>query len=47
MITIGQLIGILVGCVLVQGFFVSAEVALSACDRSSLRTRSRYTPTER
>src|SRR5687768_7047414 len=40
MITMGQLIGLLVGCVLVQAFFVSAEVALSACDRTALRARA-------
>jgi putative hemolysin len=40
MIPTGQLVAILGACVLVQGFFVSAEVALSACDRSALRVRA-------
>ena len=40
MITIGQLIALLVGCVLAQAFFVSAEVALSACDRNALHARA-------
>ena len=40
MISVGQLVAILAGCVLIQGFFVSAEVALSACDRAALRTRA-------
>ncbi|HSN25156.1 MAG TPA: hemolysin family protein, partial [Kofleriaceae bacterium] len=40
MITIGQLIAALVGCVLAQAFFVSAEVALSACDRNALHVRA-------
>src|SRR5437762_12455773 len=40
MVTTGELVMILLGCVLVQGFFVSAEVALSACDRNALRTRA-------
>jgi putative hemolysin len=34
------LIFVLVGCVLAQGFFVAAEVALSACDRNRLRVRA-------
>ena len=40
MITTGQLVAILLGCMAVQGFFVSAEVALSACDRNALRARA-------
>jgi len=39
MISIGQLIAALVGCLLAQAFFVSAEVALSACDRNALHAR--------
>jgi CBS domain containing-hemolysin-like protein len=39
-ISTGQLIGMLLGCMFVQGFFVSAEVALSACDRNALRSRA-------
>ncbi|HWO20892.1 MAG TPA: hemolysin family protein [Kofleriaceae bacterium] len=31
---------VLTGCVVVQGFFVASEVALSACDRGRLRTRA-------
>jgi len=34
------LVFLLVACVLMQGFFVSAEVALSAADRHRLRTRA-------
>lgn len=40
LVTTGELIMILTGCVLVQGFFVSAEVALTACDRNALHTRA-------
>ena len=40
MITTTQLLLLLGACVLIQAFFVSAEVALSACDRSALRTRA-------
>jgi CBS domain containing-hemolysin-like protein len=40
MIAIGQLIMLLLGCVLAQAFFVSAEVALSACDRNALHARA-------
>jgi len=40
MVTTGELIVILLGCVFVQAFFVSAEVALSACDRNALRARA-------
>jgi CBS domain containing-hemolysin-like protein len=39
-IATGELVAMLVGCTFVQGFFVSAEVALSACDRNALRTRA-------
>lgn len=38
--TTQNLVLILVGCVLAQAFFVSAEVALSACDRNRLRVRA-------
>src|SRR5512144_1718049 len=40
MLTVGELVMVLIGCMLVQAFFVSAEVALSACDRTALRTRA-------
>jgi CBS domain containing-hemolysin-like protein len=40
LISIGELIALLIACVLVQGFFVSAEVALTACDRNALRARA-------
>ncbi len=40
MISTSQLVMMLVGCMLVQGFFVSAEVALAACDRNALRARA-------
>jgi len=40
LISIGELIAVLIACVLVQGFFVSAEVALTACDRNALRARA-------
>ncbi|HEY5951248.1 MAG TPA: hemolysin family protein [Kofleriaceae bacterium] len=40
MITTGQLIALLIGCIVFHAFFVSAEVALSACDRNALRTRA-------
>ncbi|HEY5925135.1 MAG TPA: DUF21 domain-containing protein, partial [Kofleriaceae bacterium] len=40
MISTTELIFLLIGCVLIQAFFVSAEVALSACDRAALRTRA-------
>jgi putative hemolysin len=40
MISTGQLIALIGGCVLLQAFFVSAEVALSACDRTALRSRA-------
>jgi putative hemolysin len=39
-VTTGELVALLVLCMLVQGFFVSAEVALSACDRNLLRSRA-------
>ncbi|MCX5741019.1 MAG: CNNM domain-containing protein, partial [Proteobacteria bacterium] len=35
-----ELVLLLVACVLAQAFFVSAEVALSACDRNLLRARA-------
>lgn len=38
--TTGELVAIGVICVVLQGFFVSAEVALSACDRNALRARA-------
>jgi putative hemolysin len=40
MLPTSELLLIMVGCMLVQGFFVSAEVALTACDRNALRTRA-------
>ena len=40
MITTGQLVALLAGCVFSQAFFVSAEVALSACDRNALHARA-------
>lgn len=40
MISTGELVALIAGCVVVQAFFVSAEVALSACDRTALRTRA-------
>ena len=40
MISTGQLVALMFGCMVVQGFFVSAEVALSACDRNALRVRA-------
>jgi CBS domain containing-hemolysin-like protein len=39
-IALSTLIVILAGCVLAQAFFVSAEVALTTCDRLALRTRA-------
>jgi CBS domain containing-hemolysin-like protein len=40
LITTGELVLLLLGCLLAHAFFVSAEVALSACDRTALRTRA-------
>src|ERR671921_492628 len=40
MISTGELVALLGACVLIQAFFVSAEVALSACDRTALHTRA-------
>jgi len=40
MIALSTLIIVLGACVLAQAFFVSAEVALSACDRGALRVRA-------
>lgn len=40
LVSIGEMIAILIGCVFAQGFFVSAEVALTACDRNALRARA-------
>jgi len=40
MITTTELVLLLIGCVGFHAFFVSAEVALSACDRAALRTRA-------
>jgi putative hemolysin len=40
MMTTQSLVFVLVSCVIVQAFFVGAEVALSACDRSRLRARA-------
>jgi putative hemolysin len=39
-ISTGELIGLIGACVVLQAFFVSAEVALSACDRTALRARA-------
>jgi CBS domain containing-hemolysin-like protein len=36
----GSLVALLVLCVFVQGFFVAAEVAFTACDRARLRQRA-------
>ncbi|MEZ4359516.1 MAG: hemolysin family protein [Kofleriaceae bacterium] len=36
----GTLLGALAACVLTQGFFVAAEVAVTACDRARLRQRA-------
>ena len=40
MIAVSTLVLVLLGCVFAQAFFVSAEVALGACDRHALRTRA-------
>jgi putative hemolysin len=40
MIAISTLVIILLGCLLAQAFFASAEVALGACDRQALRARA-------
>ncbi len=40
MLATSELLLLLGGCMLVQGFFVSAEVALTACDRNALRARA-------
>ncbi len=40
MIAISTLVIILLGCLLGQAFFASAEVALGACDRQALRARA-------
>ena len=40
MIATSTLVAVLVGCVLGQAFFASAEVALGACDRGALRGRA-------
>ncbi len=40
MMTLSSLVVVLVVCVLSQAFFISAEVALSACDRGALRARA-------
>src|SRR5262245_12638729 len=40
MISTTELVLLLLGCVLIQAFFVPAEVALSACDRAALGTRA-------
>jgi putative hemolysin len=40
LIPISSLVLVLLGCVFAQAFFVSAEVALGACDRHALRTRA-------
>jgi CBS domain containing-hemolysin-like protein len=40
MITLSTLVIVLLACVLAQAFFVSAEVALGACDRHALHARA-------
>ena len=40
MMATSTLIFLLIACVMIQAFFVSAEVALSACDRNRLRARA-------
>ncbi|MDB4953334.1 MAG: hypothetical protein JWO36_903 [Myxococcales bacterium] len=40
MMSTSKLIAMLAACVAAQAFFVSAEVALSACDRNALRARA-------
>lgn len=40
MIALSTIILVLIACVVAQAFFVSAEVALGACDRHALRTRA-------
>ncbi len=40
MIALSTLVLVLLACVAAQAFFVSAEVALTACDRAALRTRA-------
>lgn len=40
MMSTQTLVLVLAACVLVQGFFVASEVALSACDRNRLRARA-------
>ncbi len=40
MMTTQTLVLVLAACVLAEGFFVSSEVALTACDRNALRARA-------
>jgi CBS domain containing-hemolysin-like protein len=40
MMTTSELVGVLVACIAAQAFFISAEVALSACDRGALHARA-------
>jgi CBS domain containing-hemolysin-like protein len=40
MIAISTIVLVMIACVLAQAFFVSAEVALGACDRHALHTRA-------
>ena len=40
MIALSTIVLVLIACVVAQAFFVSAEVALGACDRHALRTRA-------
>lgn len=40
MISLGTIVAVLLGCVIAQAFFVSAEVALGACDRHALAARA-------
>ena len=42
MIPTSELVLLLIACVGFHAFFVSAEVALSACDRTALRTRALF-----
>jgi Mg2+/Co2+ transporter CorB len=39
-IGVGNLIGVVIGCVVAQAFFVGAELALATCNRVRLRQRA-------
>jgi CBS domain containing-hemolysin-like protein len=39
-VTVSTLVFVVIACVVAQGFFVSAEVAFTACDRGRLRARA-------